>query len=138
MDEMVKSILLLSIKPKYANLIRNGTKTVELRKRMPKKDCKIALVYESHPIKKASFLIKIKRIESRPKKVIWEKYSKKCAISKKYFNQYYKDSKESIAIIIDDIIPLEKHLTRKRLEKMGLIPPQDYRYIKQEMMAKLR
>ena len=121
-------ILFISIQPRFSELIRTGVKTVELRKRMPKKNCKIAIIYESAPIMKATFLVKIKRIEAKPKKVVWEKYSKQCAVSKKHFDEYYTGSKESIAIVLGKIIPLEKGLTRKKLMSLGLIPPQDYRY----------
>lgn len=43
--------ILISIKPKWAERIYNGTKTLELRKRMPKIPVgTVCLIYESYPV----------------------------------------------------------------------------------------
>lgn len=127
-------VLLISIQPRFSELILQGKKTVELRKRLPKKLPKFAIVYESAPTKKATFIIKIRKFDAAPTKVIWERYSKKCAISKSYFNEYYRGSTQSVALIIEKVMPLDKSISRAMLEKHGLMPPQDYRYASKEAM----
>ncbi|MFH1095837.1 MAG: hypothetical protein V1728_06480 [Candidatus Micrarchaeota archaeon] len=132
-DEM----LLISIQPQFCELIRQGKKTVELRKRVPKHACKFAIVYESFPTKSASFLIKIKKIESAPTPVIWERYRTRCAVSKEFFESYYQGSKQSVAILIDRIIPLRQAIPREILAIHDLTPPQDYRYASKEILASI-
>ncbi|OIO22032.1 hypothetical protein COV61_02385 [Candidatus Micrarchaeota archaeon CG11_big_fil_rev_8_21_14_0_20_47_5] len=132
--EKNNELLLISIQPRFSELILNGEKTVELRKRLPKKLPKFAIVYESAPKKQATFLIKIKKFDAAPAKVIWERYRNKCAISKTYFNEYYRGSKQSVALIIEKVLPLEKSISRKILQSYGLTPPQDYRYAPKEIV----
>ena len=128
-------VLFISIQPRFCELIRKGEKTVELRKRLPKKLPKFAIVYESAPTKKATFIIKIRKFDAAPTKVIWERYSKRCAISKSHFDEYYRGSKQSVALIIEKVMPLGQSISRKVLEKYSLAPPQDYRYAtKEEIM----
>ena len=135
--EETDQVLLISIQPKFSELIRTGKKTVELRKRLPKKLLNLAIVYESSPTKKATFLIKIKRIDAAPTRVIWAKYGKKCAVSREYFNDYYRGSKRGVAFIIEEVLPLGNSISRERLEEYDLIPPQDYRYASKEVLKKL-
>ncbi|MFH1328903.1 MAG: hypothetical protein ABIH76_08730 [Candidatus Bathyarchaeota archaeon] len=130
-------LLFISIQPEFSEMIRAGTKTVELRKRKPKNISKFAIIYESSPKQTVSFLISIKKVHAASTKVIWEKYRKKCGVSKKYFNEYYRGSKEGIAILIDKVIPLEQTIPRKILSKYGLTPPQDYRYAQKEVIMRI-
>ena len=132
-------LLFISIQPRFSELIRIGSKTVELRKKKPKLISKFAMIYESSPKQTVSFLIKIKKIDAAPKSVIWKRYRKKCCISKKYFNEYYKGSKHGVAILIEKVVPLGKEVSRKILAECNLLPPQDYRYAsKQEIMNIMR
>jgi len=135
--EKSDEILLFSIQPRFSEMIRAGTKKVELRKRKPKIVSDFAIIYESSPKKSVSFLIKIKKIDCAPKKAIWERYRTKCGISKESFYDYYKGSKESVAILIDSIMPLDYTIPRKILSLYGLTPPQDYRYAPKEMVMEI-
>jgi len=124
-----QEVLLLSIQPEFAEMIKQGTKTVELRKRVPKRIPSYALVYASHPKKEISFFIKIKRIDCAPKSEIWEKYHKRCGISQAFFSEYYTNKTDSVAIVISKVFEIDKKVTRNVLLNNGLTPPQDYRYV---------
>lgn len=130
-------ILFISIQPKFSELIRNGRKTVELRKRAPKKDSKIAVVYESAPCKRATFLMRIKKVDVAPVETIWARYNEECAISKNYFDEYYRTSNQGAAFVIDGVIPLSRPISRETLTKHDLTPPQDYRYAPKKTIMSL-
>ena len=135
--EESNKVLLFSIKPKFSELIRAGVKTVELRKKKPKLVSGFALIYESSPKKTISFLVKIKKIDCAPKGIVWKKYRKKCGITKKYFFDYYRGNRQGVAILIDRVIPLKKIISRERLMRCNLAPPQDYRYATTELLHNL-
>jgi len=125
----VEEVLLLSIKPKFSEMIKNGLKTVELRKRKPKRLTKFAIVYESSPKQVASFLIKIESVDYSPVSKIWKQYGKQACIDKRYFNEYYSNADCGAAIIISSVLKLQKEVDFDRLSKHEISPPQDYRYV---------
>src|SRR6478735_2918636 len=66
------SAILLSIKPKFANLIVEGSKLVELRRAIPAQDVGTIAIYSSSPVQMIVALADVKEtIEASPSK-LWE------------------------------------------------------------------
>ena len=63
--------VLLSIKPKYANLILAGTKRVELRRAWPSTDIGSMILYTSAPVQRLVGIAYISRIEERDLQGLW-------------------------------------------------------------------
>lgn len=107
---MLFTILLLSIKPKYAKQIfETKTKKVELRRvRTRLKEGDIVLVYVSSPAKifLGSFEVEdvIESKASRKElKNFWKKFQDSVGITQQEFNSYYKGASVIVGIQIKNI-----------------------------------
>ncbi|MBE9228737.1 hypothetical protein IQ264_25330 [Phormidium sp. LEGE 05292] len=138
---MLFTILLLSIKPKYAKQIfETKTKKVELRRvRTRLKEGDIVLVYVSSPAKVflGSFEVEdvIEREVSRKElKNFWNKFQDSVGITKQEFNSYYEGASVIVGIQIKNISLFENPVELERLqEKLSYLrPPQSYRYLEEK------
>ncbi len=138
---MFFTILLLSIKPQYAQQIfETKTKKVELRRvrtRLKKGD--IVLVYVSSPVKVflGSFEVEdvIQSKASRKElKNFWNKFQDSIGINKQEFNSYYEGASVIVGIQIKNIRLFENPVELERLqEKLPYLrPPQSYRYLEEK------
>lgn len=64
--------VLLSIKPKYADLILAGTKTVELRRSWPSNDVGVMVIYSSAPVQRLTGIALIEEIRECDPGTLWE------------------------------------------------------------------
>ncbi|MFA7419704.1 MAG: ASCH domain-containing protein [Melioribacteraceae bacterium] len=127
--------ILLSIKPMYAEMIFNGKKTIELRRKLPKNINKgsLILVYASSPQKLLLGAFTVKKIISSPLISLWEKVNKKSCIDMKDFDTYFSGCKIGYGICIDNYwsFPNPVSLEDIRTIDEGFNIPQSFRYLKE-------
>ena len=133
------TILLVSIKPQYAEKIFRGEKTIELRKSAPRKAFKggYMLIYVTAPVKELWGICKIENIISDIPELLWENVGGKTGISKEEFNSYYAKSSSAFGIELKDIKNFLDHSIKLDcLKNMfpGFAPPQTYRYLDQSIL----
>ena len=129
----MSNILLLSIRPEYANKIFNRTKTVELRRIRPRllnKGDRV-VVYVSSPEQAVVGSFKVDNIVEKPVTELWEEVEKLAGISHEDFYDYYYGARLGVGIFLKDIHrfsqPVELHRLRNKLP--NLRPPQSFRYL---------
>lgn len=127
-------LLLISVKPEYAEKILTGEKTIELRKCAPKKVGKdgYILIYVTAPVKQLWGIYKIANIIKDKPDNVWEEFGEQTGITKQEFNNYYKENKSAFGIQLLEVKNLFKHsINLNNLKKLlpGFTPPQTYRYI---------
>ncbi|GBU21055.1 hypothetical protein R80B4_00944 [Fibrobacteres bacterium R8-0-B4] len=128
--------LLLSIRPKYWEMILSGEKTVELRKTAPSESIWRALFYVTGKgggavVGKAS----VRTVQSylldkpyEPDCVI--EFSLRCGLSREEFDAYYAGSRRVVLIYLRYPVAFG---SPKRLEEYGLVrPPQSWCYVEEE------
>lgn len=129
----MSNILLLSIRPEYANKIFDRTKTVELRRVRPRLLNKgdLVVIYVSSPEKAVLGSFNVDNIVEKPIAELWEEVEKIAGISDEEFYDYYKGVKLGVGIFLKDIHrfsqPVELHRLRNKLP--NLKPPQSFRYL---------
>jgi len=127
------NILLLSIRPEYANKIFDRTKTVELRRVRPRllNEGDRVVVYVSSPEQAVVGSFKVDNIVEKPITELWEEVEKIAGISHEDFYDYYQGVKLGVGIFLKDIHrfsqPVELHRLRNKLP--NLKPPQSFRYL---------
>lgn len=124
-------VILMSIKPKYAEKIILGSKTIELRRIAPKLDkSEVILIYESSPVKAVTGYAFISRITKSTPSSLWEQFARETQISKDDFDEYYRGTDKAFAIHISLAARLSEpiSLTDLRNEQILLNPPQSYCY----------
>ncbi|WP_425509799.1 ASCH domain-containing protein [Verrucomicrobium spinosum] len=122
----------MSIKPKYADLIFSGAKTVELRRVCPKlKPGDLVLVYASGPRMALIGKFEVKGILSGKKSAFYDEFGASSGISRAEFNSYFSGVATAHGIQIGRTWKLKPetslNVLRRRFE--GFHPPQSYRYL---------
>jgi len=129
----MSNILLLSIRPEYANKIFDRTKTVELRRIRPRllNEGDRVVVYVSSPQQAVVGSFKVDNIVEKPVTELWEEVEKLAGISHEDFYDYYQGVRLGVGIFLKDIHrfsqPVELHRLRNKLP--NLKPPQSFRYL---------
>ena len=130
-------IALLSIKPEYADLIFSGEKRFEYRKKVfSKEEIKRIVVYASSPLKKLIGEFEIGKIIRDTPESIWRKTADHAGIERKNFFKYFEGKNEGYAISIKRIIRYKTPINPKTVFP-GFVPPQSFRYIRQNESAVL-
>ena len=130
---MNNNLVLISVKPKYAEKILIGEKTVELRKSSPlraKKGTNL-LIYVTSPVKELRGICKIENIYKSTPIDLWNKMGNSTGVSYEEFFEYYKDTENAYGIELGNIIDLQdKSIKLDALKSMiqGFAPPQTYKY----------
>ena len=130
---MNKHALLISIRPRFAQMIFDGTKTVELRRVCPKvAKGDLALVYVSSPIRELQGAFEIDHIISASPATIWKKFGKKTGVKRSEFYAYLTGKKIAHALVIKKAwkLPISIKLAILRLKHGGFRPPQSFQYTK--------
>jgi len=123
-----EQLLLFSIKPEFSELILSGKKVIELRKHVPKKKSRYAIIYESSPSKGITGVFSIKNIHVKPVREISRLLSKAC-VSHQFFCEYYRRYDNGVVIEIGNAFRLERKMSLYELrELIDFIPPQDFCY----------
>ncbi|PPJ64866.1 hypothetical protein CUN59_02430 [Cuspidothrix issatschenkoi CHARLIE-1] len=137
---MPENILILSIKPKYAEMILSGQKKVELRRvRTRLKDGDLVLVYVSSPTKALVATFEVdniiqNEIQAKPKDIndFWKVIKNIAGISCNEYKTYYDTASTIVAIFIKNVNklhnPIELETLRDKIPRFH--PPQSYRYLK--------
>lgn len=132
---MRKSALLLSIRPRHAEKILDGTKTVELRRVLPRiRKGDLVLIYASSPVKALIGTFKVDKVVTDRPRQLWDIVQDKAGITRKEFNAYYAGASEGYGIFFSDVLSLHKPLNLETLrqEWPSFHPPQGYCYLTEE------
>jgi predicted transcriptional regulator len=133
-EVLKENILLISVKPEFAEKIINGEKTIELRKSAPKKVRKenYILIYVTSPIKELWGICKISEILKDSPNKFWDNYGSKTGITEEQFKLYFKTNKKAFGIELKEVRNFSKHsidLQNLRKAFPKFMPPQTYAYI---------
>lgn len=121
--------ILISLRPKYADFIFGGLKSVELRKRRPNVQSGVRVwIYETSPVAAIRGYASISRIETGPPPSIWKKLGHQTGTSKREFDHYFENRSVAHAIVLSDVMQLENPLSLERIRELmsSFHPPQFY------------
>ncbi len=124
---MISNAIIFSIQPKFAELILNGSKTVELRRVLPKRISidTFVLLYVSAPVKQISCGFWIDDIVQAPVNELWIQVSEKAGISQNEYDKYFEGSERGFGLFVKDVISLK--ITRENI--ISFTPPQSFCYL---------
>ena len=130
---MSNHAFLISIRPRFAELIFAGSKTVELRRVCPKVSAgDLALVYVSSPAKELRGSFEVGEILTTSPSALWKKIGDKSGVTRAEFFAYFKGKKQAHALVIKRAWPLPSPVCLKTLRKAkgGFRPPQNFHYLR--------
>jgi predicted transcriptional regulator len=121
--------ILLSVKPRFAELILSGAKKVEFRRTWAAKPVGLAVIYSSSPVQRIVGIVGINGtfVASPPK--VWTK----ClplgpGLQRKELMEYFAGKDEAYGVLLGEVTLPPKPVPPKSLFK-GFRPPQSYRYL---------
>lgn len=121
--------VILSIKPKFAYKIFDGSKKFEFRKSIFKNEnVKTIIVYASSPVQKVIGEFEIGKIFNNDLETLWNLTKEYSGISEQYFYEYFTNKEKGFAIQVKN---KKKYSEPKCLrEDFNLHPPQSFAYVK--------
>lgn len=138
---MTSKILLLSIQPKFAEKIFDGSKTIELRRVKPKLSEKdYIIVYVSSPIKQIQGVFEVKQIIEKPIEELWISVKSYAGVTKQEFDNYFSGVRIGYGIYIGDMMNVLRPIELNEIKKqwVGFHPPQSYKYLTQSEFSLIK
>jgi predicted transcriptional regulator len=117
---------IISVHPDYARAILAGTKTVELRRRIPGLSPGTRLwIYATRPIKAVVGLVTIRGVARAHPAALWRKHHAGTGLDHTAFKTYFNGSRLGVAILLEAAKPVQP-ITIKQLQRIRdrFHPPQ--------------
>ena len=133
--------LLLSLKPRFAELVFMGEKTVELRRRIASTMTgREVFIYVSSPERMIRGGFRVADVWSSDPETVWSEVASRAGVAKAEYDAYYKGCGIAHALALSDVwaheAPVEIEGVRRALP--GFRPPQSWRYAKGRELEWLR
>lgn len=125
-------MVVLSLKPRFAEAILEGLKTVELRRTEPKIEVPTrALLYAASPVRSLIGTCIITSVWSANLGDIWRKHRQGVGLPYREFQQYFKgvDKGTALALIQPQEFSRWVPLQDLRARREGFRPPQSFAYV---------
>ncbi len=127
--------LLLSLKPYYADLVFEGRKKAELRRRIASGiEGRDVFIYVSSPVKQLRGGFRVGEVWRGSPEEVWNEVSELAGVDKRGFDKYYEGREIAYALQITEVWEYENPVDLNRLRKRfpNFAVPQSWRYVKPE------
>src|SRR5688572_8568062 len=105
----MSKVLLISVKPEFAEKILNGSKTIELRKCSPSTSVgDLVILYSTVPERAIVGTCIVKEIIKKAPAQLWRSHRRFMGIDRKRYFEYFKDSNTAVGIVLTSIDKLDK------------------------------
>lgn len=132
-----KKYVLMSIKPIYAEMIKSGNKSVELRRIAPKVSSgDVLVIYESSPVKRITSYCEIESVIIAEPDRLWEMVRNEVGLTYDSFTDYFKGKMQAVGIKLGKLQILNDSKVLSVVSEK-LQAPQSYRYLTQEQFQSI-
>ena len=125
-------ILLISVRPRFAAMILDGTKTIELRRTRPAVTAgDVLMIYVSSPTKHLVGYSLIDAVVLGSPRQLWDSVKADAGLSLSEYRRYFAGVDTAYGIRLSRVRPLPRPLALEAIKRAwpGFVPPQTYRYI---------
>lgn len=138
-EEPNERALLISIKPKYADAILQGTKTVELRRTRPNlPDGSLVILYSSTPTRAVVGWAHLTGVREGTPIEIWEEYGSAAAIDEPDYDAYFAGTHRAFALELDSVVAAVQPISLEVIRSIGIQPPQSWRYVPADITTQIQ
>ncbi|MBA2863982.1 ASCH domain-containing protein [Methanococcus maripaludis] len=124
--------ILLSIKPIFAERIKEGKKTVEIRRMFHADPGDSIFIYESKPVQRITARFKVEKVIHYLPDKLWDLTKDVNGLSKEEFDSYCTKPGMYVAVYIKDLEVFETPINPYKLENFR--PPQNYKKFDTELL----
>jgi predicted transcriptional regulator len=129
--------ILLSIKPKYSDLILSGEKRVEFRRTWAAEEVNLIAIYASSPVQRIVAIVEVEDVIWGTSTVLWSHcVNRGGALTRRELVKYFDGKTRGCAILLGALRTLNKPIDPKSLFK-AFAPPQSFRYLTSNELGKL-
>lgn len=131
------AVVLMSIKPHWADAIMRGRKRVEFRRARLGRTISHVVVYATSPVQRVVGFFEVEDITEAEPTVLWEMFAAVGAIGEAAFTEYYGGKAEGVAIQVGRVTRLADPV---RLVEVvpGAVAPQGYLYADPGVIPELK
>lgn len=125
-------MVVLSLKPRFAEAILAGAKTVELRRTVPKIVVPTrALLYAATPVRALLGTCIVTGVASADLAVLWQEHGSRTGLAYHEFQQYFEGVDAGAALMLAQPRPFSREIPLKdlRAKPRGFRPPQSFAYV---------
>lgn len=138
-DELRSRALLISIQPRFAHAILEGSKTIELRRTFPSLEPgALALIYSSSPTKAVVGWANVETVITAKPSTLWRTHRLQTGVTAAEFRGYFEGSDTAYGLKLRDVTAAPRRLDLDSVRAHGLEPPQSWRYLSHELAERLR
>jgi predicted transcriptional regulator len=134
-------VLFVSLKPRFAEMILSGEKTVELRRVGPTIPVGAPVIlYASSPSMEVVGSGRIGALDSASPSALWDRHRADCGLTRREFRAYLAGVRRAVAITLDDVQRFPHTIPLAELNQVlwaDFRPPQSWRYLDAEKGAAL-
>lgn len=130
--------LFISLRPRFAELLLNGRKTVELRRIQPAvSPGTLVLLYASSPLRALVGTGVVLTVSVASSDEIWTRLGSLTGLSRAEYDRYFHGADTAVGISLCDLRRLERPLPLPELRKgrSWFRPPQSFRYFDARQVA---
>ncbi|PPF41868.1 hypothetical protein C5B85_18275 [Pseudoclavibacter sp. AY1F1] len=129
----------MSIRPKFAESILNGTKTYELRRRFPDLERgTVVYLYASSPVKAVLGSFESDEVRYDSVKELWKTLQPQLGIETVEYDTYFHNLTHGVAIKTSRVTRFTEPVNLQQLrEEVGIEPSQSFRYLPAEAEIEL-
>lgn len=130
-------VVLLSIKPKYADLILKGSKCVEFRRSWAAKEVGLLVLYASAPIQKIVGVVEVDQILVDSKTALWEICKERGgSLTREELRNYFAGKSKGFAVLLGrSFKPRDQVEPSKIID--DFVAPQSFRYLNANEYGKI-
>lgn len=129
--------VLLSIKPKYADLILAGSKRVEFRRSWAVQDVSVIVLYSSSPIRRIVGMVEVDEIIVTSPNSLWETCIERGGgLTRNELQSYFSGKSQGVAVLLGKVFKLAAHIQPSDVIS-EFVPPQSFRYLDVKEYRKL-
>lgn len=125
-------IVLLSVRPRFASALLDGSKTAEVRRRRARiSDGTLCLVYASSPTCALVGAIRVATTDCATPDALWARHGDAMGLDRGEYDAYLSGSSRPCAILVGAVTAFEKpvYLSELRRRYNAFVAPQSYRFL---------
>jgi predicted transcriptional regulator len=137
---IVERTLLLSLRPRFAEAILSGAKTIEVRRRPVNAAAGTPIIlYASSPLRAVVGTARLAGVHSHDHDTAWRRYRHQLGLARTEFDAYLDGTSVVYLLELHKVCSLNQPLPLQHLREHGPFqPPQSFRYVAESDPTRLR